>query len=132
GAMLVAIGGLSDLRSRSSAPDAPLLTYLRAVSDEDLEAALLEIEPSARPTALPFVAEQLGNGYRIPGVGVRQPSLLDRLRGIGDPDHALLTVQLDTTLITGETWRATTHVPAVRTADGWYLARAPLQPPTTE
>src|SRR5262245_37137390 len=96
GAMLVAIGGLSDLRTRASAPDAPLRTYLRAVSDEDLQAALLEIEPTARRAALPFVSEQLGNGYRILGVGVRQPSLLDRLRGIGDPDHALLTVQLDT------------------------------------
>ena len=32
------------------------------------------------------------------------------------------------TLFNGETWRTTTHVPVVRTPDGWYLARPPLQP----
>lgn len=128
GASIVIWSGLLDWRERPSSPEAPLRTYLGAVTNGDLQVALLEIDPAARPTALPFVLEQLGNQYRVLGVGTRQPSLLDRVRGIGDPNRALLTVQLDTTLITGETWRTTTHVPMVRTADGWYLARAPLQP----
>jgi hypothetical protein len=128
GAGVVASGGVADWRGRASGPEAPLRTYLAAVTNEDLEAALAEILPAARPNAAPFVAEQLGNGYRVLGLGVRQRSLLDRLLGRGDPDSALITVQLDVSLFTGETWRTTTSVPVVRTADGWYLARPPLQP----
>jgi hypothetical protein len=129
GAIVVLVGTLLDVRGRASGPEAPLRTYLAAVTDEDLHAALLEIAPSARARAAPFVAEQLGNAYRIRGIGVRQPSLLDRLLGrAGSPDHVLITVQLDITLLSGEQWRATTHVPVVREPDGWYLAHAPLQP----
>jgi hypothetical protein len=129
GAGAVALGAVADWRGRASGPEAPLRTYLAAVTNEDLDAALAEILPAARSDSLPFIAEQLGNGYRVLGVGVRQPSALDRLLGRADPDRALITVQLDITLFTGETWRTTTHVPVVRTPDGWYLARPPLQPP---
>jgi hypothetical protein len=132
GAAIVLVGTLLDVRGRASSPEAPLRTYLAAVTDEDLQAALLEIAPSARAGAAPFVAEQLGNAYHIRGIGVRQPSLLDRLLGrAGSSDHVLITVQLDITLLSGERWRATTHVPVVREPDGWYLARAPLQPEPT-
>ena len=129
GALAVLGGGVADVRGRASSPEAPLRTYLAAVSNEDLGAALLEVAPEARVEAEPFIAEQLGNAYRVLGIGVRQPSLLDRLLHRAAPDQAvLITVQLDITLTTGETWRATTHVPVVREPDGWYLARAPLQP----
>ncbi len=128
GAGAILIGALTDWRGRASGPEAPLRTYLAAVTNEDLEAALGEILPAARPEAEPFIAEQLGNGYQVLGLGVRQPSLLDRLTGRADPDHALITVQLDISLFSGETWRTTTSVPVVRTADGWYLAYPPLQP----
>ena len=131
GAVAVAGGALADWRGRASSPEAPLRTYLAAVTNEDLQAALGEILPAARPDAEPFVVDQLGNGYRILGLGVRQPSALDRLLDRGDPDSALITVQLDITLFSGETWRATTSVPVVRTPDGWYLARPPLQPSAT-
>ncbi len=128
-AAIVASSGLRDFAARASAPEAPLRTYLAAVMGEDLDAALLEIAPAARAKAAPFVAEQLGNGYRVLGIGVRQPSLLDRLFGRArSPDAALITVQLDVMLHTGETWRTTTHVRVVREPDGWYLARPPLQP----
>jgi hypothetical protein len=117
------------VRGRASGPEAPLRTYLAAVTGEDLGAALLELSPGVRDRAAPFVAEQLGNEYRVLGVGVRQPSLLDRLTGrAASADEVLITVQLDVTLITGETWRTTTHVPVVREPDGWFLAWAPLQP----
>ena len=129
GAAAVGLGAITDVRGRASGPEAPLRTYLAAVTAEDLDAALLEISPAARPAAVPFVVEQRGNAYRILGVGTRQPSLLDRLLGrTGAADEALLTVQLDITLTTGQTWRTTTHVPVVREPDGWYLARPPLQP----
>jgi hypothetical protein len=128
GAAAVAGGALADARGRASGPDAPLRTYLLAVTNEDLAAALDEILPATRAAATPFVAEQLGNEYRVLGLGVRQPSLLDRLLGGGVSDRALITVHLDVTLITGETWRATTHVPVVHAPDGWYLEHPPLQP----
>ncbi|HZR98785.1 MAG TPA: hypothetical protein VFE37_08770 [Chloroflexota bacterium] len=129
GALAVGAGTLADLRGRAAGPEAPLRTYLAAVTAEDAEAALAEVLPAARPAAIPFVVEQLGNQYEVLGLGVRQPSLLDRLRGQGPPaDEALITVQLDIVLTTGETWRTTTHVPLVRTEDGWYLVRPPLQP----
>jgi hypothetical protein len=128
GGVVVLASAASDVRGRASRPEAPLRTYLAAVTAEDLGAALLEIAPAARDAAAPFVAEQLGNEYRVLGVGVRQPSLLYRLTGRGgSTDEVLITVQLDITLTTGETWRTTTHVPVVREPDGWYLARAPLQ-----
>src|SRR5688500_14476693 len=128
GGAVVVASAASDVRGRASGPDALLRTYLAAVTAEDLGAALLEIAPAARDAAAPFVAEQHGNEYRVLGVGVRQPSLLDRLTGRGSsPDKVLITVQLDITLTTGETWRTTTHVPVVQEPDGWYLARAPLQ-----
>jgi hypothetical protein len=128
GAGAVAVGAVADRRGRASGPEAPLRTYLVAVTNEDLEAALAEITPTARPEAAPFVVEQLGNGYRVLGLGVEQPSALDRWLGRGDPDRALITVQLDISLFSGETWRTTTSVPVVRTAAGWYLAYPPLQP----
>jgi hypothetical protein len=128
GAGAVAVGAAADWRGRASGPEAPLRTYLAAVTNEDLQAALGEILPVARPEAEPFIAAQLGNGYHILGLGVRQPSLVDRLLGRADPDRALITVQLDISLFSGETWRTTTSVPVVRTADGWYLAYPPLQP----
>ncbi len=129
GALAVAAGALADLRGRASGPEAPLRTYLAAVTAEDLGAALDEVLPEARAAAAPFVAEQLGNEYHILGLGVQQPSALDRLLGQGPPpDRALITVQLDIVLTTGEAWRTTTHVPLVRNADGWYLLRPPLQP----
>jgi hypothetical protein len=129
GAAAVALGAVADVRGRASGPEAPLRTYLAAVTAEDLDAALLEIAPSARAAAVPFVVEQRGNEYRILGLGARQPSLLDRLLGrAASPDEVLLTVQLDIALTTGETWRTTTHVLAVREPEGWYLARPPLQP----
>lgn len=131
GAGVVGIGVVADWRGRASSPEAPLRTYLAAVTNEDLDAALAEVLPAGRPDAAPFVAEQLGNGYRVLGLGVRQPSLLDRLFGRGAPDRALVTVQLDITLFNGETWRTTTTVPVVQTPDGWYLARPPLQPETS-
>ncbi|HWP29436.1 MAG TPA: hypothetical protein VFB73_03030 [Chloroflexota bacterium] len=129
GAAVVAGGALVDLRERARGPEAPLRAYLAAVTAEDLDAALQTIAPAARPRAAPFIAEQLGNSYRILGLGVRHPSLLARLLGRADSmEQALITVQLDITLTTGETWRATTHVPVVWEAGAWYLARAPLQP----
>jgi hypothetical protein len=124
----VAGGAVADARGRATGPEAPLRTYLRAVQDEDLGAAMGEIFLESWPTALPFVAEQLGNQYAILGIGVRDRSLVDRLRGEPPLDRTLLTVQLDITLVTGEEWRTTAHVPVVRTPDGWYLLRPPLQP----
>jgi hypothetical protein len=104
-------------------------TYLAAVTAGDLEEALGEILPDTRAGAAPFVAEQLGNEYRVLGLGTRQRSLLDRLLGQGPPaDRATITVQLDIVLTTGEEWRTTTHVPLVRRENGWYLVRPPLQP----
>ena len=112
-----------------SGPEAPLRTYLAAVTAEDLHAALLEIAPAERASAAPFVAEQLGNEYRVLGVGVRQPSIVDRLVGGGPAaDTALITVQLHIVLTTGEQWSTTAHVPLTRDDTGWYLDRAPLQP----
>lgn len=129
GALCVVVGAVTDYRTRASGPEAPLRTYCAAVTAEDLGAALAELLPEARPTAAPFVAEQLGNQYQILGLGVQQPSLLARLRGrAADRDRARLTVQLEITLVTGETWRTTTTLWARRTPDGWYLERAPLQP----
>ncbi|HLH22607.1 MAG TPA: hypothetical protein VK066_08795 [Chloroflexota bacterium] len=128
GAGVVAAGALADWRGRASSPEAALRAYLTAVTDEDADRALAEILPTARPAAAPFIAEQLGNGYRVLGVGVQQESLLDRLLGRGAADRALITVQLDISLFSGETWRTTTTVPAVRTADGWFLTYPPLQP----
>ena len=52
-----------------------------AVTGEDLEAALNEILPAARGEAAPFIAEQLGNEYRVLGVGVRERSALDGADG---------------------------------------------------
>ena len=75
GAGFVAAGAFADWRGRASSPEAPLRTYLAAVTNEDLEAALDEIRLSTRAEAAPFVAEQLGNEYRVLGLGVRQPSL---------------------------------------------------------
>ncbi len=128
GAALVVAGAALDIAGRRASPEAPLRTYVSAVTNEDLDAALREITPAARAAAAPFVAEQLGNWYEVRGIGVRHPSLLDRLRGRGADNEALLTVQLDITLLSGETWRTTTLVRVVREPDGWYLARPPLQP----
>jgi hypothetical protein len=129
GAAQVGAGAVADWRGRASGPEAPLRTYLAAVTAEDLDAALLEIAPAARSGAAPFVAEQLGNEYRVLGLGVRQPSILNRLVGGGPArDTALATVQLRIVLTTGEEWSTTTHVPLTREDTGWYLARPPLQP----
>jgi len=133
GAAVVGAATVTDFRGRPSAPEAPLRTYLAAVTAEDLGAALLEVAPGARASAAPFVAEQLGNEYYVLGLGVRQPSILDRLFGGGPAaDTALATVQLRIVLTTGEQWTTTAHVPLAREDTGWYLARPPLQPAGNE
>src|SRR5215208_5614624 len=133
GAAVVGAGTVTDWRGRPSAPEAPLRTYLAAVTAGDLAAALIEVAPGARASAAPFVVEQLGNEYHVLGLGVRQPSMLDRLVGGGPAaDTALVTVQLRIVLTTGEQWSTTAHVPLTREDTGWYLARPPLQPAGNE
>jgi hypothetical protein len=102
--------------------------YFAALENGDVEAALDEITPTARPRSSEFVANGLFNSYRITGLAVREPSLLARALG----QEAIprdVTVFLDITQWTDDVmWQAAPRVPLVRVDGRWYLQHAPLGP----
>ncbi|MBM2812552.1 MAG: hypothetical protein HW416_3311 [Chloroflexi bacterium] len=127
-ALIVAAGVVADFGRRSDAPEAVARRYFAALESGDGPTALEAIAPEARPSAGSFVAQSLNNEYRVTGVAVRQPSILDRLRGSpGQPQE--LTIFIDITEWgTGARWQAGPRVPLVQIEGRWYLARAPLEP----
>jgi len=125
GAIVVVAAG-QDLRARDSSVEAVARGYFAALQRGDLDAALLAIQPPARASSVAFVANLLGNEYRVQGVAVHEPALLDRLRGVpaGPQD---VTVFIDVTeAASGARWQAGPKVPVVEEGGRLYLARPPL------
>jgi len=125
GAIAVVAAGL-ELRTRASSPEEVVRAYFAALEAGDLDAALRAIEPSGRPSASGFVANLLGNEFRIEGIAVRQPSLLDQLSG-QPPGPTDVTVFLAITETSnGSRWEAAPRVSLVQEEGRWYLGRPPL------
>ncbi|HEY3117966.1 MAG TPA: hypothetical protein VGK54_14585 [Chloroflexota bacterium] len=125
-ALLVTLGALQDAASRASSPEAVVRQYFQALEAGDAEGALVQIQPTARAAARPFVQNNVRNKYVIAGIAAQQPSLLARLRGQGDAGQSV-TVFLDITqAVGGEQWQASPQVPLVEARGRWYLSRAPL------
>jgi hypothetical protein len=133
GVLAAAIGGASagvPLLDRSAAAvDVSVRSYAAAVSAGDLEAAVAQIAPPARARWREWIAGQLGNIYEVRGVGVRAPSLLERVAQRADGRPTDVTVALDVNRgYPDEFYQPTTRV-AVEQVDGrWYLAEPLLEP----
>jgi len=128
-ALAVAIGGPALERQVGERPEAAVLAYLEAVERGDGESALATLTPEQRERQRDFVLEQLGNRYRVLGVAVWAPALLNRLVG-GHPFSAsTVTLFLEVTQgDSGERWQTTVDVAVVRQGGRWLLERAPLRP----
>ena len=125
---LVVLGAIVDLRERSTGPEMVARRYFAALEASDVEAALVEIEPGARTRWASFVENGVANEYRVVGIAVRQPSLLDRLGG-APAEPTDVTIFLDITqAVDGVRWQATPQVPLLRIHRRWYLAHPPLAP----
>jgi hypothetical protein len=110
------------LETRQRAPEGIARTYLRAVEEGDLDAALATIDPSQRENLRERVAWQVRNRYAIVTLVLGQPSLVDRLTG-RELAPAWVTVLADVTTIAGDRWRSTSTAPLVERDGVWYLSR---------
>jgi hypothetical protein len=61
-----------------SAVEASVRAYAAAVTNSDLQGALVEIAPEQRDRWRGFVNSQLGNVYEVRGIAVRSPSVFAR------------------------------------------------------
>jgi len=125
-ALVVAGGVVGDARGRDASPENLVRAYFSALERGDLEAALAAIQPSARASSVSFVANALDNEYRVEGVAVRSPSLLERLRGeTPDPQEATAFIEV-TEAVSGARWQAAPKVALVAEGGRVYLAKPPL------
>jgi hypothetical protein len=125
GAIVVVAAG-QDLRARDSSVETLARGYFAALERGDLDAALSAIQPAARGPAAAFVANLLGNEYRVQGVAVREPSVFDRVRGVpAGPQEVTVFVDV-TEAASGARWQAGPRVPVVKEGGRPYLAKAPL------
>lgn len=125
---LVVAGAIGDLLGRSTGPETVAKRYFAALEASDVQGALEELEPNARSRWVAFVENGVANEYRVVGIAVRRPSLLDRLSGVlPEPTH--VTIFLDITqAVDGARWQATPRVPLAHVGGRWYLAHPPLAP----
>jgi hypothetical protein len=123
---IVAIAAVQDLRARDSSVETLARGYFAALERGDLDAALSAIQPAARGPAAAFVANLLGNEYRVQGVAVREPSVLDRLPGapVGPLEVTVFVNVIEAA--SGARWQAGPTVPVVTEGGLPYLAKAPL------
>jgi hypothetical protein len=118
--LLTVLGPLMETRQR--APEGIARTYLRAVEQGDLEAALATIEPSQREVQRERIALQIQNRYEVVTLVMGRPSVVDRLTG-RETRAAWVTVLADVTSVVGEHWRSTSTAPLVEHDGVWYLTR---------
>jgi hypothetical protein len=122
-ATIAALSGIGPvLETRQRAPEGTARSYLRAVEDGDLEAALSTIDPIQRDAQRERVAWQIRNRYTIVTLVLGRPSVLDRLTGRERPP-AWVTVLADVTTVAGDRWRSTSTAPLVERDGVWYLSR---------
>jgi hypothetical protein len=125
---IVVLGAIVEVIGRPTGPETVARRYFAALELSDVQGALDEIEPDARPRWAPFVENGVANQYRVVGIAVRSASLLDRLGG-APPEPTDVTIFLDITqAVDGARWQATPRVPLVRLQGRWYLAHPPLAP----
>jgi hypothetical protein len=133
GVLLVLTGGVVVLAPSSdratTAIEATLDRYARAMAAQDRAGALQEIAPSERERWEPWVDQQIGNIYEVRGLGVRAPSATDRLVGGASSEPTDVTVVLDVNRgYPGFFYQPTTRV-GVRQVEGrWYLEQPLLAP----
>jgi len=126
--IVVAASAIEDLRGRSMSPEATVRRYFSALEAADVDTALEQIAPAARDAQTRFIENGAGNKYRVVGIAVRTPSLLDRFRGAPSTPEDITVFVSVTEVVSGDEWQATPRVPLVQENDRWYLARAPLAP----
>lgn len=120
-AVALAIVAVQVIDRSASAVESSVRRYAVAVSTSDLDAAMAEIAPSARPAWRDWVSGQLGNVYEVRGIAVRAGALL------GAPVE--VTTVLDVNRgYPDEFYQPTTTV-AVTEADGHFYLEAPLLAP---
>jgi hypothetical protein len=110
------------LETRMRAPEGIARTYLRAVEQGDIEAALATIDPREREALREQVAWQRQNRYEIVTLILGSPSAVDRLTG-QSLAPAWVTVMADVQTVSGERWRSTSTAPLVQVDGVWYLSR---------
>jgi hypothetical protein len=122
---VLTVVSVSLLERGEAVVEASVRRYCVAVSNGDLEGALAEIAPAEREAWRGWLTSQLGNIYEVRGIGVRAPSLLDRLAGrAGAPRE--VTVVLDVNRgYSDEFYQPTTRVP-VESQDGRFYLHQPL------
>jgi hypothetical protein len=124
-AALTVVGGNGVFRGEA-AVESSVRRYCLAVTAGDLEAALAEIAPAERETWRGWLGSQLGNIYDVRGIGVRSPSVLDRLAGGATSGPQEVTVVLDVNRGYADEFYQPTSRVSVESVDGrWYL-RQPL------
>ena len=109
--------------------DTSVRRYAAAVSTGNLDAAVQEIAPPARPRWRDWIAGQLGNVYEVRGVAVRAPSLLDRFTRHTASAPSEVTVALDVNRgYPDEFYQPTPRVPVQQVDGRWYLVEPLLAP----
>ncbi|HZT08756.1 MAG TPA: hypothetical protein VFC51_17160 [Chloroflexota bacterium] len=115
-----------DVVSRATSPEATVRRYFSALQRGDIDGALECLAPDIRARERAFVVNGADNEYRVVGVAVHVPSVLDRLRG-ASARPSDVTIFLDIIpAVDGPEWQAAPRVPLVELNGRWYLGRAPL------
>jgi hypothetical protein len=124
-----AIGSVQLVDRGSSAVEDAVRRYAAAVTVQDLERATAELAPASRLEWALWVEGQLGNIYEVKGIGVRSPSLLDRLLRGAPAGPVEVTVVLDVNRGYPEQfYQPTTRVGVTRVEGRWYLVEPLLAP----
>jgi hypothetical protein len=118
--LVVVVGPVLETRQR--APEGIARTYLRAVEQGDLEAALATIDPAQREAQRERVALQVRNRYEVVTLVLGKPSVIDLLTQ-RDVSPAWIIVLADVTTVVGDRWRSTSTAPLVERDGVWYLTR---------
>jgi hypothetical protein len=126
--LIAAAIGLQVANRSAAQVEGVVYRYAHAVSAGDLEAALAEITPEQRATALGFVANQVGKEYGVLAAAVRMSAVLAQLPRLnGEPFEVTVVLDIDPSDPQAH-YRATTTVPVERGPDRWYLAAPLLEP----
>jgi hypothetical protein len=113
----------------SSAVEGAVRRYAAAVTAQDLGRAAAELAPASRAEWAPWIEGQLGNIYEVKGIGVRSPSLLDRLWRRAPTGPFEVTVVMDVNRGYPEYfYQPTTRVAVTQVEGRWYLVEPLLAP----
>jgi len=127
-ALAIAASTAADVRSRSASPDTLTRRYFTALEAGNVEGALETLPPEARPHWSEFLENIAGNQFRVNGIAVRWPSLLDRAAGASPTPIDVTVFVAVTQLVDDDRWEAAPRVPIVTRDGKSYLAWPPLAP----